>query len=161
MKTLPFFLLTLVVGCDDNSAELSKLNSEIKVLSDRTEEYENQIKEIEVEASDEKVRFDKEKIELVSKIKNLESKLKEVQKDKIDGESSIEQSLKERDLRIVALEEEKIKMKQRHEEFLDTLRKEQKVQLRNLQKEIRKAEADGYKRGIDEMLYRMNKSKGL
>ena len=52
-------------------------------------------------------------------------------------------------------------MKQRHEEFLDTLRKEQKVLVRNLQKEIRKAEADGYKQGIDEMLYRMNKSKGL
>jgi thiol-disulfide isomerase/thioredoxin len=54
MKTLLFFLLTLVVGCDNNSAEQSKLNSEIKLLSDRTEGYENQIKEIKVEASDEK-----------------------------------------------------------------------------------------------------------
>ena len=42
MKTLSFFFLTLVVGCDDNSAELSKLNSEIKILSERTEGYENQ-----------------------------------------------------------------------------------------------------------------------
>jgi chloramphenicol O-acetyltransferase len=54
-----------------------------------------------------------------------------------------------------------MKTAQEHQDFIDTLRKEQKVQLRNLQKEIRKAEADGYKRGIDEMLYRMNKSKGL
>jgi arginine deiminase len=54
-----------------------------------------------------------------------------------------------------------MKTAQEHQDFIDTLRKEQKVQLRNLQKEIRKAEADDYKRGIDEMLYRMNKSKGL
>ena len=82
MKTLPFFLLTLVVGCDDNSAELSKLNSDVKILSERTEGYENQIKEIKVEASDEKARFDKEKIELVSKIKNLEISLKKLSNEK-------------------------------------------------------------------------------
>ena len=78
MKTLPFFFLTLVVGCDDNFTELSKLNSEIKILSDRTEAYENQIKEIKVEASDEKARFNNEKIELLSKIKNLEIKLEKL-----------------------------------------------------------------------------------
>jgi chromosome segregation ATPase len=157
MKTLPFFLLTLVVGCDDKSAELSKLNSEIKILSNRTEVYENQIKEVKVEASDEKARFDNEKIELVSKINNLEIILKKLSNEK----KAFEQKEEVLNRLVADLEEQKMKTAQEHQDFIDTLRKEQKVQLRNLQKEIRKAEADGYKRGIDEMLYRMNKSKGL
>ena len=157
MKSLPFFLLTLFVGCDDNSAELSKLNSEIKILSDRSEGYENQIKEIKVEASDEKVRFDKEKIELVSKIKNLEIELKKLSNEK-KASGQKEEILN----RFVAdLEKQKIKTAQEHQEFIDTLRMEQKVQLAKLHDEIRKAEARGYKRGIDEMMSRINKSRGF
>jgi hypothetical protein len=144
MKTLPFFFLTLVVGCDDNSAELSKLNSEIKILCDRTEAYENQIKEIKVEASDEKARFNNEKIELLSKIKNLEIKLEKLSNEKKAFEQKEEQ-LK----RIVAdQEEQKMKTAQEHQDFIDTLRSEHKVQMAALQNEVRKA----YKRGVDVML---------
>ena len=157
MKTLPFFFLTLVVGCDDNSAELSKLTSEIKILSDRTEEYENQIKEVTVEASDEKARFNNEKIELVSKIKNLEIMLKE-SSNEIEAFEQNEEQLK----RIVAdLEEQKMKTAQEHQDFVDTLRKEQKVQIAKLMKEIRKADAEGYKRGIAYMQERIQKTRGL
>ena len=157
MKSLPFFLLTLVVGCDDNSAELSKLNSEIKVLSDRTEEYENQIKEIEVEASDEKVRFDKEKIELVSKIKNLEISLK-----KLSNEKKVSEQREEVLNRLVAdLEEQKIKTAQEHEKFIDNMRSDNKKIMAEMEVAKRKAESVAYKRGIDEMLSRINKSRGF
>ena len=157
MKTLPFFLLTLVVGCDDNSAELSKLNSEIKILSDRTEEYENQIKEVKVEASDVKARFDKEKIELVSKIKNLEIKLKKLSNEKKASEQK-EEVLN----RLVAdLEEQKIKTAQEHEKFIDMMRSDHKKIMAEMEVAKRKAESVAYKRGIDEMLSRINKSRGF
>ena len=157
MKTLPFFLLTLVVGCDDNSAELSKLNSDVKILSERTEGYENQIKEIKVEASDEKVRFDKEKIELGSKIRNLEIRLKKLSNEKKAFEEK-EQLLNRL---IVDLEEQKMKTAQEHQNFVETLTIEHKEQKAALKDEVRKAGADGYKRGIDEMMRRINKSRGL
>ena len=157
MKTLPFFLLTLVVGCDDNSAELSKLNSEIKIISDRTEEYENQIKEVKVEASDVKARFDKEKIELVSKIKNLEIKLKKLSNEKKASEQK-EEVLN----RLVAdLEEQKIKTAQEHEKFIDMMRSDHKKIMAEMEVAKRKAESVAYKRGIDEMLSRINKSRGF
>jgi len=157
MKSLPFFLLTLFVGCDDNSAELSKLNSEIKVLSDRTEEYENQIKEIKVEASDEKARFDKEKIELVSKIKNLEISLK-----KLSNEKKVSEQREEVLNRLVAdLEEQKIKTAQEHEKFIDNMRSDNKKIMAEMEVAKRKAESVAYKRGIDEMLSRINKSRGF
>jgi hypothetical protein len=148
MKTLPFFLLTLVVGCDDNSAELSKLNSEIKILSDRTVEYETQIQEIKLESSTEKARTDNEKIELVSKIKNFEITLKNLSNE-IEAFEQKEEQLN----RIVAyLEEQKMKTAQEHQVFIDTLTSEHKEQLAGLQDEIRKAESEGYKRGVDIML---------
>ena len=157
MKTLPFYLLTLVIGCDDNSAELSKLNSEIKILSERTEGYENQIKEIKVEASDEKARFNNEKIELLSKIKNLEIKL-----EKLSDEKKAFEQKEELLNRLVAdLEEQKMKTAQKQQDFVDTLIKEQKVQIAKLQKEIRKADAEGFKRGIAYMQERINKSRGF
>ena len=157
MKSLPFFLLTLFVGCDDNSAELSKLNSEIKILSDRSEGYENQIKEIKVEASDEKARFDKEKIELVSKIKNLEISLK-----KLSNEKKASEQREEVLNRLVAdLEEQKIKTAQEHENFIDNMRSDNKKIMAEMEVAKRKAESVAYKRGIDEMLSRINKSRGF
>ena len=157
MKSLPFFLLTLFVGCDDNSAELSKLNSEIKILSDRSEGYENQIKEIKVEASDEKARFDKEKIELVSKIKNLEISLK-----KLSNEKKASEQREEVLNRLVAdLEEQKIKTVQEHEKFIDNMRSDNKKIMAEMEVAKRKAESVAYKRGIDEMLSRINKSRGF
>jgi chromosome segregation ATPase len=157
MKSLPFFLLTLFVGCDDNSAELSKLNSEIKILSDRSEGYENQIKEIKVEASDEKARFDKEKIELVSKIKNLEISLK-----KLSNEKKASEQREEVLNRLVAdLEEQKIKTAQEHEKFIDNMRSDNKKIMAEMEVAKRKAESVAYKRGIDEMLSRINKSRGF
>ena len=157
MKSLPFFLLTLFVGCDDNSAELSKLNSEIKILSDRTEGYENQIKEIKVEASDEKARFDKEKIELVSKIKNLEISFK-----KLSNEKKASEQREEVLNRLVAdLEEQKIKTVQEHEKFIDNMRSDNKKIMAEMEVAKRKAESVAYKRGIDEMLSRINKSRGF
>jgi chromosome segregation ATPase len=157
MKTLPFFFITLVVGCDDNSTELSKLNSEIKILSDRTEAYENQIKEIKVEASDEKARFDNEKIELLSKIKNLEIKLEKLS----DEKKAFEEKEQILNGMIVDLGEQKMKTAQEHQDFVDTLFIEHKEQIAALQDEVRKAGAEGYKRGIDEMLSRINKSRGF
>ena len=157
MKSLPFFLLTLFVGCDDNSAELSKLNSEIKILSDRSEGYENQIKEVKVEASDVKARFDKEKIELVSKIKNLEISLK-----KLSNEKKASEQREEVLNRLVAdLEEQKIKTAQEHEKFIDNMRSDNKKIMAEMEVAKRKAESVAYKRGIDEMLSRINKSRGF
>lgn len=141
MKTLPFFLLILVVGCDDNSAELTKLNSEIKILFDRTVEYETQIQEIKLESSTEKALTDNEKIELVSKIKGLENELNSFKK-----KEELMNNL------IADFEEEKMKMILEHEEFIDTLTNGHKEQLAGLQDEIWKAESEGYKRGVDVML---------
>ncbi len=157
MKTLPFFLITLVVGCDDKSAELSKLNSEIKILSDRTEEYENQIKEVKVETSDVKARFENEKIKLVSKIKNLEITLKKLNNEK----KAFEQKEEVLNRLVADLEKQKIKTAQEHQNFINTLLNEQKEQMAGLQDEVRKADAKGYKRGIDVMQKRINKSRGF
>jgi len=67
-------------------------------------------------------------------------------------EDKIKQLVDLLDSRIADLEESKIKMAQRHEEFIDALRDDHKEQLVSLQNDIRKAESEGYKRGVDVML---------
>jgi hypothetical protein len=60
--------------------------------------------------------------------------------------------------RIVALEEEKVARMKEYEEFIDVMRTETKKTIAELQNEIRRADAEGYKRGIAEMMAKYEKS---
>ena len=90
--------------------------------------------------------------ELTVKVAGLEEDLKtEKKKDSAEKEAA-EQKEEQLNHLVADLEEQKIKTEQEHQEFIDTLRNEQKEQMAALQDEIRKADAEGYKRGIDEMV---------
>ena len=91
------------------------------------------------------------------KIKNLEIKLEKLSEEK----KAFEEKEQIMNGRIVYLEEQKMKTAQKHQVFVDTLFTEHKEQIAAMQDEVRKAGADGYKRGIDEMLSRINKSRGF
>ena len=56
------------------------------------------------------------------------------------------------DTRVAELENEKVETAKTHEAEVDELREEHKKEIEKKQEEIRMADADGYKRGIDEML---------
>jgi len=60
--------------------------------------------------------------------------------------------------RILALEEEKVARMKEYEEFIDLMRLETKKTIAKLQNEIRRADAEGYKRGIAEMMAKYEKS---
>ena len=60
--------------------------------------------------------------------------------------------------RILALEKEKVARIKEHEEFIEVMRLESKRIITELQNEIRRAEAEGYKRGIAEMKAKYEKS---
>ena len=56
------------------------------------------------------------------------------------------------DTRVAELENEKVETAKTHEAEVDALLEEHKKEIEKKQEEIRMADADGYKRGIDEML---------
>ena len=60
--------------------------------------------------------------------------------------------------RILALEEEKVARIKEHEEFIEVMRLESQRIISEMQNEIRRAEAEGYKRGIAEMMAKYEKS---
>lgn len=158
MHFILFFLIFIFIGCSDDSAELT---AEIEVLTKKTQEFENTIKEIRSENSAEKTRSNDEKSKLLKKIENLETALKREQQEKIKQESNWQKKIATQTRLIAEIEEHKISLQKDHAKFIDTLRKDNKKMIARMQNEIRRAEADGYKRGIDEMISRMNKSRGL
>ena len=90
--------------------------------------------------------------ELTVKVAGLEEDLQREKEERQAEKDAAEQKEEQLNRLVASLEEEKIKTAQEHQEFIDTLRNEQKEQLAALQDEVRKADAEGYKRGIDEMI---------
>ena len=82
MKTIPFVLLTTVIGCYGQSGELSKLTAEIKILSEITDGFENKLNQILTENAEKMARAGEEQDKLLTKIKDLEYEL-EMEREKI------------------------------------------------------------------------------
>ena len=133
---------------DDKFKEIKKLREMIVSRDKELREYQN----LYAKEKERKEQLEEEVGELTVKVAGLEEDLKR-EKEERQAEKEAAQEKEEQLNRIVAdLEEQKIKTAQEHEEFIDTLRNEQKEQMAALQDEVRKADAEGYKRGIDEMI---------
>jgi hypothetical protein len=133
---------------DDKFKEIKKLREMIVSRDQELREYQN----LYAKEKERKEQLEEEVGELTLKVAGLEEDLK-TEKEERQAEKEAAQEKEEQLNRIVAdLEEQKIKTAQEHEEFIDTLRNEQKEQMAALQDEVRKADAEGYKRGIDEMI---------
>jgi hypothetical protein len=133
---------------DDKFKEIKKLREMIVSRDQELREYQN----LYAKEKERKEQLEEEVGELTVKVAGLEEDLKR-EKEERQAEKEAAQEKEEQLNRIVAdLEEQKIKTAQENEEFIDTLRNEQKEQMAALQDEVRKADAEGYKRGIDEMI---------
>ena len=133
---------------DDKFKEIKKLREMIVSRDQELREYQN----LYAKEKERKEQLEEEVGELTVKVNGLEEDLKR-EKEERQAEKEAAQEKEDQLNRIVAdLEEQKIKTAQEHEEFIDTLRNEQKEQMAALQDEVRKADAEGYKRGIDEMI---------
>ena len=133
---------------DDKFKEIAKLREMVVMRDIELREYQN----LYAKEKERKEELEDEVGELTVKVAGLEEDLKR-EKEERQAEKEAAEQKEEQLNRIVAdLEEQKIKTAQEHQEFIDTLRNEQKEQLAALQDEVRKADAEGYKRGIDEMI---------
>ena len=86
------------------------------------------------------------------KLKGVEADLDNEKKERQNEKEASEQQITVLNTRVAEMENEKQELLKVHEAELDALLEEHKVILAQKQEEIRKADADGYKRGIDEML---------
>ena len=111
-------------------------------------EYQN----LYAKEKERKEQLEDEVGELTVKVAGLEEDLQREKEERQAEKDAAEQKEEQLNRLVASLEEEKIKTAQEHQEFIDTLRNEQKEQLAALQDEVRKADAEGYKRGIDEMI---------
>jgi hypothetical protein len=133
---------------DNNLKEISKLRDMIVRRDKELRDYQN----LYAKEKERKEELEDEVAELTVKVAGLEEDLKR-EKEEREGERQAAEAKEEELNRLVAnLEEQKIKTEQEHQEFIDTLRNEQREETAALQDEVRKADAEGYKRGIDEMI---------
>ena len=142
---------------DDKFKEITKLRDMIVARDIELREFQNLFaKEKEL-----KEKLEDEVGELTVKVAGLEEDLSREKEERKAEKEAAEQKEEQLNRIVADLEEQKIKTAQEHQDFIDTLRNEQKEQMAALQDEVRKADAEGYKRGIDEMLSRINKSRGF
>ncbi|NBU87478.1 MAG: hypothetical protein EBS13_09370, partial [Verrucomicrobia bacterium] len=133
---------------DDKFKEISKLREMVVARDQELREYQN----LYAKEKERKEQLEGEVGELTVKVAGLEEDLKREKEDRQAEKEAAEQKEEQLNRIVADLEEQKIKTAQEHQEFVDTLRNEQKEQMAALQDEIRKADAEGYKRGIDEMI---------
>lgn len=133
---------------DNNFKEISKLRN-------MTVERDKDLRTFQNLHAKEKARkeeLEEIEAELTVKVAGLEEDLKR-EKEEREGERQAAEEKESELNRIVAnLEEQKLIVEKENQDFINTLRNEQKEQLAVLQDEVRKADAEGYKRGIDEMI---------
>ena len=133
---------------DDKFKEITKLRDMIVARDIELREFQNLFaKEKEL-----KEKLEDEVGELTVKVAGLEEDLSREKEERKAEKEAAEQKEEQLNRIVADLEEQKIKTAQEHQEFIDTLRNEQKEQMAALQDEVRKADAEGYKRGIDEMI---------
>ncbi|HAF58860.1 MAG TPA: hypothetical protein DCL00_04655 [Opitutae bacterium] len=133
---------------DDKFKEIAKLREMVVMRDIELREYQN----LYAKEKERKEQLEDEVGELTVKVAGLEEDLKREKEERQAEKDAAEQKEEQLNRLVASLEEEKIKTAQEHQEFIDTLRNEQKEQLAALQDEVRKADAEGYKRGIDEMI---------
>jgi hypothetical protein len=133
---------------DDKFKEITKLRDMIVARDIELREFQNLFaKEKEL-----KEKLEDEVGELTVKVAGLEEDLSREKEERKAEKEAAEQKEEQLNRIVADLEEQKIKTAQEHQDFIDTLRNEQKEQMAALQDEVRKADAEGYKRGIDEMI---------
>ncbi len=158
MNRLILLLLFFAYGCKDNTAELS---SENRILTQKVEEQENELEKIEKRNSEEKKRSDAEKVRLVEEVAELKNALKKIELEKKERSLSFLEKEKVLNQFVSDLENAKISLQRDHEKFIDSLMLEHKETIARLKDEIRKADAEGYRRGIDFVTRKIDKSRGL
>jgi hypothetical protein len=133
---------------DEKFKEISKLRDMIVLRDKELREYQN----LYAKEKERKEELEDEVGELSVKIEGLEADLKIEKEERQAEKEAAELDIGRLEKANAELEEQKIEIKKEHETFTDQLREEHKVVIAGLQDEIRKASAEGYKRGIDEMV---------
>lgn len=133
---------------DNKFKEIIRLRSMVVTRDQELREYQN----LYAKEKERREQLEDEVGELNLKVARLEEDLK-IEKEERQAEKEAAEQKEEQLNRLVAnLEEQRITKEQEHQDFIDTLRNEQKEQIAILNDEVRKADAEGYKRGIDEMI---------
>jgi hypothetical protein len=132
----------------DRQSQVTKLRSMIVTRDEELRQFQNmwaREKQIKEETQDELA-------DTQIKLKGVEADLENEKKERQNEKEAAEQQITVLNTRVAEMETEKQEMLKVHEAELDELNEEHKQILAQKQEEIRKADADGYKRGIDEML---------
>ena len=132
----------------DKYGQIKKLRGMIVERDEELRQYQNmwaREKQIKEETQDELA-------DTQIKLKGVEADLDNEKKERQNEKEASEQQITVLNTRVAEMENEKQELLKVHEAELDALLEEHKVILAQKQEEIRKADADGYKRGIDEML---------
>jgi hypothetical protein len=133
---------------DEKFKEISKLR-EMVVMRDRElREFQN----LYAKEKARKEELETEVGELSLKIEGLEADLRIEKEERLAEKEAAETKISNLERNVAELEEQKIEIGKKHEEFVDQLKEEHNVVIAGLQDEIRKAGAEGYKRGVDEMV---------
>jgi hypothetical protein len=133
---------------DNNFKEISKLRN-------MTVERDKDLRIFQNLHAKEKARkeeLEEIEAELTVKVAGLEEDLKREKEEREGERQAAEEKEAELNRLVANLEEQKLIVEKENQDFINTLRNEQKEQLAVLQDEVRKADAEGYKRGIDEMI---------
>jgi hypothetical protein len=133
---------------DEKFKEISKLRDMIVLRDKELREYQN----LYAKEKERKEELEDEVGELSVKIEGLEADLKIEKEERQAEKEAAEIDIGRLEKANAELEEQKIEIKKEHETFIDQMIEDHKVVIAGLQDEIRKASAEGYKRGIDEMV---------
>ncbi len=133
---------------DEKFKEISKLREMIVSRDNDLREYQN----LYAKEKERKEELEGEVGELTVKIEALEADLNLEREERKAEKEAAELDIARLEKSNAELEEQKIEIRKEHEQFIDQMREEHKVVIAGLQDEIRKAGAEGYKRGIDEMV---------
>ena len=133
---------------DNNIKEISKLRNMTVERDKDLRTFQN----LHAKEKERKEELEEIEAELTVKVAGLEEDLKREKEEREGERQAAEEKESELNRLVANLEEQKLIVEKENQDFINTLRNEQKEQLAVLQDEVRKADAEGYKRGIDEMI---------
>ena len=133
---------------DNNIKEISKLRNMTVERDKDLRTFQN----LHAKEKERKEELEEIEAELTVKVAGLEEDLKREKEEREGERQAAEEKESELNRLVANLEEQKLIVEKENQDFINTLRNEQKEQLAALQDEVRKADAEGYKRGIDEMI---------
>ena len=152
MKYTFLFLIMVSLGCDsppknENSGENKLPAQEVEVNA-----------EPQVNPTVDK-QYTEEKKQFTTMIAQLKKELKQEKEERRAEKEACAQQLKVLNEQIRGLEREKQEIGRKRAAEIDDIFQTHRMKISQLQKEIRLADAAGYKRGVDEMLSRINQGK--